>query len=146
MSLVHVVVLLATIFDAFSVPAVVFVPLTHEIGDELVVVVDLALAEAVPRSESPGAAKVTNDDAPLHVVLPAAPAVPAVASCAAPNDKTGTVHKTAPAMSLRNTISLPIFLHEAHGRMGFSPVWGRRLLAHAPTIGGTAWHKLPTNA
>lgn len=111
-SLAQVVVLLALIFDASNVPVSDFPLLVrHESGPEDAFVVDLALADAVPRSESPGGAKVITCPpaalVPVHVVVPAAMAVPVVAICATPNERTGTEHKMAPAMSLRNTYFPP---------------------------------------
>jgi hypothetical protein len=97
-----------------------FFPPLHVIFAVLVFVVDTADAEAVPYCESPGGAKVTVCPGapfePAHTVFFNAPALPVVATCTTPNERIGTEHNIAPAMSLRNTInSLPNFCMKPTG-------------------------------
>ena len=54
-SLAEVVVLLTLIVDASNEPGYVFDPYVHVSGAEAALSFDLALDEAVPKSESPGA-------------------------------------------------------------------------------------------
>jgi hypothetical protein len=71
---------LNVIVDAFKVPLFVFVPVVHEIVDAPTLVFDLALIEALPRSERPGGAIVTVEATPAHFVVFAAHASPVVAT------------------------------------------------------------------
>ena len=108
---VQVVVLLALIVFAASVPLPGFPPV-HVIAPDVVLSVDFELVDAAPSFDIPGAAKVNVPGPPVHVVVPAAKLLPVVATCAAPNEITGTALRTATVKILRNTIP-PHFLLEA---------------------------------
>jgi hypothetical protein len=106
----HVSVAFVLMLPPSTVPLPACFPAHVIDGAADVVEVDFLLADAVPWFEIPGDAKVTVCVPPLHVVLPpAAKALPLVATCAMPNDRTGTELNTTTDISLRNTYSTPIF-------------------------------------
>ena len=99
----HVVVLVDVILLLASEPVPLIFPL-QLIGPAVVFAFDFALVDAVPRSDRPGAAKVTFPGDPVQVVvLLLAKAFPLVATCAMPTVMTGTVLKAITAMNLRST-------------------------------------------
>jgi hypothetical protein len=116
-SLAQVVVLVELIVLFAKVPEPLCFPV-HVMGPAVVFAFDDALADAVPRSESPGFANFTVPGPPVHVVVVlAAEALPLIATCATPTEMTGTVLRATTAMNLRNNYSTPYFLSlEADGR------------------------------
>ena len=107
--MLHFVVLVVVMLFPATVPEPGLAPVHVVDAAADVFGVDFLLFWALPEVERPGAAKVTVCAPPEHVVeLPAAKAFPLVATCAMPNESTGTELKAMTDMNFRSTCSLPL--------------------------------------